>query len=115
MIDGNVVAKLQVQQNSKDNIGSIVKEWKDLITLPNGFLDFVGGDSSYKSNYKGKMKETTHIFICDYVEIKVSATKCRLLVDDSVYDSVYDVLLIDDPMGLHQHLEILLKYNEVIQ
>ena len=111
MIDGNVSAKLQVQQTSKDSVGGIVKEWQDLITLPNGFLDFVGGDSSYKSNYKGKMKETTHIFICDYVEIKKSATKCRLLVDDSVYD----VLLIDDPMGLHQHLEILLKYNEVIQ
>lgn len=111
MIDGNVIAKLQVQKNSKDNIAGVVKGWQDLITLPNGFLDFVGGDASYKSNYKGKMKETTHIFICDYVEIKTSATKCRLLVNDSVYD----VLLIDDPMGLHQHLEILLKYNEVIQ
>ena len=25
-----------------------------------------------------------------------------------------DVLMIDDPMNLHQHLEIMLKYNEVI-
>ena len=111
MINGNVTAKIQVQQTSKNSIGEVVKEWKDLIALPNGFLDFVGGDGSYKSNYKGKLAETTHVFICDYVAVNETATKCRLLVDDLVYD----VLLIDDPMGLHQHLEILLKYNEVLQ
>ena len=115
MIDGNVRAKLQIQQNSKDNIAGVVKEWQDLINLPDGFLDFVGGDASYKPNYKGKVKETTHVFICDYVEIKKGATKCRMVVDCGVYYETYDVLLIDDPMGLHQHLEILLKYNEVIQ
>ena len=111
MIDGNVTAKLQLQQTSKNAIGEIVKEWKDLITLPNGFLDYVGGDGSYKSNYKGALSETTHVFICDYVKFTKPATQCRMLVDDLVYD----VLLIDDPMQLHRHLEILLKYNEVVQ
>ena len=27
-----------------------------------------------------------------------------------INDSVYNIQLIDDPMGLHQHLEIYLKY-----
>jgi len=30
----------------------------------------------------------------------------RMLINDEVYD----VLYIDDPMNLHQHLEIFLKY-----
>ena len=30
-------------------------------------------------------------------------------------NKIYDVLMIDDPMNLHKHLEIMLKYNEVIQ
>ena len=26
----------------------------------------------------------------------------------------YDILYIDNPMGLNEHLEIMLKYNEVM-
>ena len=29
-------------------------------------------------------------------------------------DKIYDILYIDNPMNLNEHLEIMLKYNEVM-
>ena len=110
MIGGNTTAVLQVKTSSKNAFGEKTETWDDVTTIT-GFLDFTGGDGSYKSNFKGAVEETTHLFICDYVDLNVKPTQCRLLIDDKVYD----VLMIDDPMNLHKHLEIMLKYNEVIK
>lgn len=112
MIGGNVTAVLQKKISSKNAFGEKVETWND-VQLLKGFLDFTGGDGSYKSNFKGSVEETTHIFICDYdnVASQVTPTQCRLVCDNKMYD----VLMIDDPMNLHQHLEIMLKYNEVIK
>ena len=111
MIGGNVTAVLQKITSSKNAIGEKINNWED-VQLLKGYLDFTGGDASYKSNYKGSLEETTHIFICDYDKIASEATPTlsRLIVDGRIYD----VLMIDDPMNLHQHLEIMLKYSEVI-
>ena len=112
MIGGNITAVLQTKTTSKNAFGEKVESWSD-VQLLKGFLDFTGGDGSYKSNFKGSVEETTHIFICDYNEAvaKTQPTTSRLLIDEQIYD----VLMIDDPMSLHQHLEIMLKYNEVIK
>ena len=110
MIGGNITAILQTETTSKNSFGEIVKSWQNVQVLK-GFLDFTSGDGSYKSNFKGSFEETTHIFICDYVKLDVKPTQCRLLCDNKRYD----VLMIDDPMNLNQHLEIMLKYNEVIK
>ena len=112
MIGGNITAVLQKKTSSKNAFGEKVETWND-VQLLKGFLDFTGGDGSYKSNFKGSVEETTHIFICDYDEIasKAKPTRSRLIVNDAIYD----VLMIDNPMGLNQHLEIMLKYNEVIK
>ena len=112
MIGGNVTAVLQTKTTTKNAFGEKVESWSD-VQLLKGFLDFTGGDGSYKSNFKGSVEETTHIFICDYdnVASQTKPTQCRLVCDNKMYD----VLMIDDPMSLHQHLEIMLKYNEVIQ
>lgn len=110
MIDGNVIAVLQIKTSSKNSFGEKVETWND-VQLLKGFLDFTGGDGSYKSNFKGAVEETTHLFICDYVELDIKSTQCRMIINNKIYD----VLMIDDPMNLHQHLEIMLKYNEVIK
>lgn len=110
MIGGNVNGVLQTKISSKNDYGALVDDWQDVTNIT-GFLDFTSGDGSYKSNFKGKVEETTHLFICDYMKLDVKPTRCRLLIDNEVYE----VLMIDDPMGLHQHLEIMLKYNEVIK
>lgn len=112
MIGGNVDAVLQIKTSSKNAFGEKITEWIDIATIK-GFLDYIGGDGSYKSNFKGDVAETTHIFICDYNEVasKATPTLCRMMIGECVYD----VLMIDDPMGLHEHLEMMLKYNEVIK
>ena len=112
MIGGNVTAVLQTKTTTKNAFGEKTESWSDLQLLK-GFLDFTGGDGSYKSNFKGDVEETTHVFICDYDKITSEAipTQCRMVIDNKSYD----VLMIDNPMQLNQHLEIMLKYNEVLQ
>lgn len=112
MIGGNTMAIIQKKTSSKNEYGALIDTWTDVTTI-RGFLDFTGGDGSYKSNFKGKLEETTHLFICDYSEIlkTLNATKSRLIIDNQIYD----ILMVDDPMNLHKHLEIMLKYNEVIK
>ena len=111
MIGGNVIAVLQKKTSSKNAFGEKVETWND-VQLLKGFLDFTGGDGSYKSNFKGAVEETTHIFICDYDSITANAepTTSRMVINNKNYN----VLLIDNPMGLNEHLEIMLKYNEVM-
>ena len=112
MIGGNVTAVLQTKTTTKNAFGEKTESSSDLQLLK-GFLDFPGGDGSYKSNFKRAVEETTHVFICDYDKITSEATptQCRMVIDNKVYD----VLMIDNPMQLNQHLEIMLKYNEVLQ
>jgi SPP1 family predicted phage head-tail adaptor len=103
MIGGNIEAVLQQKNESTTNsIGERISTWKNVLTM-RGWLDYSGGDSKY--TYDAKLQETTHIFITDYTPIDRKADDKRLVVNGVVYD----VLLIDDPMELHQQLEFSLK------
>ena len=105
MIGGNTTAILQQKSGFETNsIGEKIQAWADVHTFQQGWLDFSAGENKY--TYDAKLQETTHIFITDYVPIDTEAQNKRLVVNGKVYD----VLLIDDPMELHQHLEIMLKY-----
>lgn len=104
MIGGNIEAMLQQKSGSEVNsIGERIQAWSDYLKLW-GWLDLSTGDSKY--NYDAKLQESTHIFICDYTAVDRKADNKRLVVNGNIYD----VLLIDDPMELHQQLEIYLKY-----
>lgn len=105
MIGGNISAVVQQYDGFDTNpIGERIPKWTDVMTLQ-GFLDYTGGDSKY-STYDTKLQESTHIWICDYVAIDRDAKDKRMVINGKVYD----ILLIDDPMELHQHLEIFLKF-----
>ena len=104
MIGGSTEAILQRKNGTTINaIGERVPEWADVQILT-GWLDLQAGDSKY--TYNAKLQESTHIFICDYVDIDRKATDKRLVVNGVAYD----VMLIDDPMELHQQLEIYLRH-----
>lgn len=107
MIGGNTIAQLQVSTSEKDEIGAGVKRWKTAHQLA-GFLDLSSGDSKY-TTYNAKVQESSHVFICDWQQLdsSVKAENSRLLVNNEVYD----VMLLDDPMGLHRQLEIYLQYR----
>ena len=105
MIGGNIEAVLQKKNGFTTNeIGEKVHVWADIITLT-GWLDLQSGESKY-TNFNAKLQESTHIFLCDYVAIDRKADDKRLVINGVTYD----VLLIDDPMEMHQHLEIYLRF-----
>ena len=103
MIGGNIEAVLQQKNGfTKNEIGEKVQSWADIQSLT-GWLDLSAGDSKY--TYNAKLQESTHIFICDHVAVDRKTDDKRLVINGTVYD----ILLIDDPMELHQHLEIYLR------
>lgn len=106
MIGGNTTINLQVSTTQTNEIGETVRNWKTVCEL-HGFLDLAGGDSKY-STYDAKIQESTHVFVADYVPLGVKADNCRA-IDEGGF--VYDVTMIDDPMRLHKHLEIFMKYT----
>ena len=106
MIGGNILAELQENHSLPNDIGEKVPTWETVQQIT-GFLDLQNGDSKYTS-YDAKIQESTHVFICDYVDLSAyDEETCRMKISGRIYD----VMLIDDPMELHKHLEIYLKYT----
>jgi len=104
-IGGNTKASLQEKTSVSYNaIGEKILDWNTTDELI-GFLD-MQSQMANRNVYYTKLEESTHIFICDYVALNKGIEDRRMLINDEVYD----VLYIDDPMNLHQHLEIFLKY-----
>lgn len=111
-IGGNLTATIQVNTGTTRNeIGEHVKTWTDVQTIK-GWLDLQSGGADY-TKMNAKIQESTHIFIGDYVELdkRIKAENSRLLLGNGEAALVYDILLIDDPMEMHQQLEIYLKFT----
>lgn len=107
MIGGNTTAALQISTTTKNEIGEAVKSWKTVDEIK-GFLDMSSGDSKY-TTYNAKIQESTHVFISDWrkLDASVKAENSRLMANGEIYD----VMLVDDPMGLHKQIEIYLQYR----
>lgn len=104
-IGGNVTCTLKIKSsNTFNTIGEKVSEWSVYKQIT-GFLDFSGEETNHVE-FKTKMNESTHVFICDYVEIEKTVKELKFLVDNEEYEILY----IDNPMGLNEHLEFYLKY-----
>ena len=105
MIGGNIQVLLQKGTTIKNEIGEPVQTWEDVQKLT-GWLDLSSGDSKH-TTYNAKIQESTHVFICDYTEIKAETENARMVAKSGIYD----VLLIDNPMELNRQIEIYLKYT----
>lgn len=107
MIGGNTTAEIRVRSTKKNEIGGTSKTWTTVQSIK-GWLDLSGGDSKY-TTYNAKVQESTHVFVADYVSLdaRIKAENSRLVVGEKVFD----ILLIDDPMELHEQWEIYLKYT----
>ena len=104
-IGGKTIGTVQVSTAVKNAIGEAEKKWADAFSH-SGWLDLQSGDSKY-SNNKAKLEESTHIFICDYHSgiYALAGRDVRMILKGVVYD----VLLIDNPMEMNEHLEIYLR------
>lgn len=105
-IGGNLQAIIQTKESSgKDAIGANVYTWVDAVTVT-GWLDLSAGDSK-RTPFNAKIQESTHIFLCDYVDLaSVTPEESRMVIQGLIYD----ILLIDDPMNMNEHLEIYLRF-----
>lgn len=104
-IGGNITGRFQICTVKKNAMGEGEKTWEDAVNQL-GYLDLQSGDSKY-SNFNAKIEESTHIFICDFNSAlyALSSSDARVIFKDMVYD----VLLIDNPMEMNEHLEIYLR------
>lgn len=103
-IKGNQSAVIQERTVTMNSIGEEVEAWTDSVALK-GFLDYTGGQAQIRE-YDTKLEESTHIFLCNYTELSVDARNTRMVIGTKVYE----ILEIDNPMGMNEHLEIYLKY-----
>lgn len=110
-VNGNITAEIQIRTTTKNSIGENKQNW-DTVGSVIGWLDYYTAYNEV-NQYNAKIQDTTHIWICDVDKWNasvqgqtVTSENCRLIVKGNIYN----VLLIDDPMELGQHLEIFLKY-----
>lgn len=104
MIGGNLEATFQLKCTLDNELGEHIPIWNDLITIK-GWLDLSSGTSTY--SHKTKVEESTYMLLTDYNDTvqELEPQQCRCIVKNKVYE----VQKIDDPMGIHDHLEITLK------
>lgn len=89
-----------------NKIGEKVENWVDAVSF-GGVLGLQSGDSKY-SNYNAKIEESSHVMVCDFnSDIEALADKNTRLICKG---KIYDVLLIDNPDELDEHLEIYLRF-----
>lgn len=111
MIGGNTTAAILVRDGYQENdLGERIPYFIYIDEIK-GWLDLSSGDSKY--TYGAKLQESTHVFIADFYPLPSGLTLSTCSPSDvrlRINGLEYDVLLIDDPMGLHQHWEIYLKF-----
>ncbi len=131
-IGGNISALLQVKGTmEKNSIGACEYDWLDCTSLF-GWLDLSTGDSK-RTTFNAKIQESTHIFLCDFTSLKNLSTKwvwnpfsfiTGIINQDEektvdvtsdnarmvIQGVVYEILLIDNPMNMNEHLEIYLRF-----
>lgn len=118
-IGGNLYALFQVKNTGKkkNKIGEVVPDWQDALQVL-GWLDLETGESKH-TNFNSKIQESSHVFLCDYQKLSgrvtideqetvvdLTSENARMVIDGLVYE----ILLIDNPMNMNEHLEIYLKF-----
>lgn len=104
-IGGNIQGVIQTKTTKKNAIGESEITWADAFTHL-GWLDLQSGDSDYV-NHKAKLEESTHVFLADFHSgiYALADQDTRMIIKGTVYD----VLLIDNPMEMNEQLEIYLR------
>lgn len=107
MIGGNMRAEVVKATKAINKRGVRVDAGTEHLLNVKGWLDYQSGQDSHQT-YNAELADTTHLFLCDYSAEYAALRKEKglsLVIDGDRYE----VLLIDDPMGLHQHLETFLR------
>lgn len=107
MIGGNVTAKVVKATKTTDKRGIASQSGSETLLSVFGWLDYQSGQDSHLT-YNAELADTTHLFLCDY-DKKYAELRKQKGLSLEIDGDRYEVLYIDDPMGLHQHLETFLR------
>lgn len=105
-VNGHTPFVIQKQGEFAFNaIGEREQTWVDSVTFF-GVIGLQSGDSKY-SNYNAKIQESSHVMVCDFEPdiYALADVNTRIVCKGKTYD----VLLIDNPDELDEHLEIYLR------
>ena len=91
----------------KDNGIGVHTDKEDEVFKLQGFLDLAQGfgANGENSNLNSFLQESTHILITDYRE---DISNKNWIIDSK--GNRYNIVLVDDPVSMHHHLEIYLKF-----
>ncbi|MCI9463374.1 MAG: hypothetical protein HFI48_05735 [Lachnospiraceae bacterium] len=108
-IGGNTDATVQIGMVQLNDLGNEVTEWENAFPIK-GFLD-LANEGTNSHNLMHRVEDADYIFLCNYFapvvgKVKLTAENSRLIIAGEVYE----VKVYDDPMNLHEHMEIYLKY-----
>lgn len=99
---------VQLKMQLEDGIGGVVETWVNFTTLF-GYIDLVTG-TNQNSAQNAILEQSTHLVIIP--EYTDDPTDQMRIIDTS--GRWYAITYVDDPMGVHHHLEIYCRYGGVI-
>lgn len=108
-ISGNVTGCIEQCKTIKNAYGIETESWEPVLQVT-GFLDMLTSGVDTKT-LMHRVEDADYVFLCDYFSTEIdgatlSAENSRMLIGGTIYE----VKLYDDPMHLHEHMEIYLRY-----
>lgn len=76
-----------------------------------GWLDLLGNENAYQK-HKASIKAATHIFIADYRPLGDFAKASMQELSARINGDQYQVVYLDNPMGMNEQWEIFLARTE---
>lgn len=102
-IKGNTLCTFYIKKSGGVNeIGEASTEWARYAEKY-GIFDYSGGTT--QRDYKVKIEDSTHIFLCNYFDMTKDESELRA----SILGTNYEVIKIDDVMNKNVQYEIYLK------
>lgn len=108
MFDDTQLFMIQTKQQNDDGIGGFEESWVGF-KLVSGYLDLITG-TDQNTLQNAFTEQSTHILIIP--EYTNEITDKMRIVDDR--DRWYSVTYVDDPVGVHDHIEVYLTYGGVV-
>lgn len=105
MFEPQSLVILEIIGQRPDGLGGLIDDW-GLFKTVSGYLDLLTGtDSNLTQN--AFVENSTHILVVpDYV----SGITDKMRVVDAI-GRMYEITYSDDPVGVHHHIELYLKFG----
>lgn len=105
-IGGNVSAVIEVKSTDDNEIGAEREQWMAYRTV-SGFLDMIG-EGTDRTTMNRKVQDSNYVFLTDFIPLPPELNEENSRI--RIANKIYEVRLYDDPMGMHEHLEVYLRY-----